>query len=64
MTTIYAVFLCTVMGGQQSCYPTAFKADATLAACEAHKHYMERLVNPGVKVVCMKKTVPSWEPVR
>lgn len=64
MTTIYAVFLCTVLGGREICSPTAYKADPTQATCEAHKQGMERIVNPGVKVVCMKKTVPSWQPVR
>jgi hypothetical protein len=54
--TVYAVFLCTVLAnGQQVCQPTAFKSDPTEAACEAHKRGMERIVNPGVKVVCMKR---------
>ena len=64
MTTIYAVFLCVTSSVQQICSPTAFKADPTPAACETHKHYMESLVNPGVKVVCMKKSVPTWTLVR
>jgi hypothetical protein len=64
MTTIYAVFLCSVVGSQQICQPTAYKADPTQAACEAHKRSMERIVNPGVSVVCMKKSVPTWESVR
>ena len=64
MTTIYAVFLCTVLGGREICSSTAYKADPTEAACEAHKRGMERIVNPGAKVICMKKTVPAWEPVR
>jgi hypothetical protein len=63
--TIYAVFLCTVLAsGQQVCQSTAYKADATEAACKAHKRGMERIANPGVKVVCLKKAVPAWEPVR
>jgi hypothetical protein len=62
--TIYAVFLCSIAGSQQICSPTAYKADQTAAICETHKRYMEGLVNPGVKVVCLKKTVPRWEPVR
>jgi hypothetical protein len=64
MTTLYAVFLCTVMGGREICQPTAFKNDPTSAVCEGHKRYMEGSVNPGVKVVCMKKSVPAWQPVR
>lgn len=64
--TIYAVFLCSIVGSQQVCSPTAFNADPTLAACETHKRYMEHMVRPGVQteVICMKKTVPTWEPVR
>ncbi len=65
MTTIYAVFLCTILGnGQQVCQPTAYKADRSQSECDAHKRGMERIVYPGVKVICMKKAVPAWEPVR
>ena len=63
MTTIFAVFLCSIVGGQQICSPTAYKNDPTQSACDAHRHYMEHMVNPGVTVVCMKKSVPAWEPV-
>ena len=62
--TIYAVFLCTVLSGREICQPTAYKADPTETTCQSHKRYMEALVNPGVKVVCLKKTVPAWQPVR
>lgn len=64
MTTIYAVFLCTILGGSEICQPTAFQDDSTEAACNAHRRYMEGLVNPGVKVVCMKTSVPQWAPTR
>jgi len=65
VTTIYAVFLCSVLANeQQICAPTAYKADLTESTCEAHKRGMERIVNPGVKVICMKKSVPAWEPLR
>lgn len=60
MTTIYAVFLCLA----NVCQPTSFQNEPTMAACESRKHYMESLANPGVKVVCMKKTVPQWTPMR
>jgi hypothetical protein len=63
MTTIYAVFLCSIVGNQQICSPTAFKNDPTQAACDAHRHYMAALIKPGVTIVCMKKSVPTWEPV-
>ena len=63
MTTLYAVFLCFAMGGREMCQPTAFSSDPTPQACDVHKRYMEGLANPGVKVVCMKKSVPTWEPV-
>jgi hypothetical protein len=64
MTTIYAVFLCATMGGREICQPTSFQNDPTPRACEAHKHYMEGLVDPGVKVVCMHKGISAWEPAR
>lgn len=63
--TIYAVVLCTILAnGKQVCVPTTYKDDPTELACEAHKRGMERIANPGVKVICLKKTVPAWEPVR
>jgi hypothetical protein len=59
MTMIYAVFICGVLNGQfTSCQPTVFNADLTAQACEMHRQYVERLVKPGAKVICMKKEVP------
>jgi hypothetical protein len=78
MTTIYAVFLCATlndprwgaMNGQQQCQlaePLTYKTENE---CEASRRDIERhpspAINPGVKIVCMKKTaptVPAWEPV-
>jgi hypothetical protein len=64
MTMIYAVFLCVNLGGREICQPTSFRDDPTLAACEVHKRYMEGLANPGVKVACMRKQIPTWTPTR
>jgi hypothetical protein len=61
---LYAVFLCATVGGREICVPTAYKDDPTEAACDAHKRGMGRVTNPGVTVVCMKKTVPAWDMVR
>jgi hypothetical protein len=63
--TIYAVFLCVI--GTSICEPTAFKNDRTAEACEVHRQYMESFTKGAAfksKAVCMKKTVPTWEPVR
>ncbi len=62
--TLYAVFICTALAGREVCQPTAFRDDRTETACSAHKRYMEPLARPGVTIVCMKKTVPAWEPAR
>jgi hypothetical protein len=32
MTTIYAVFLCTIMGGREICQPTSFQNDPKLTS--------------------------------
>jgi hypothetical protein len=75
MTTIYAVFLCTMIGGREICSPVPMPnvpEPTTEAQCEIYKHAAESSIDDPerYKVTCMKKTVPSsmvespWEPVR
>jgi|HubBroStandDraft_3_1064219.scaffolds.fasta_scaffold523698_2 hypothetical protein len=63
MTTIYAVFLCGILNGQQVCQPADPYVYNTEVNCEARRRAIERnpspAINPGVKIVCMKKTVTS-----
>jgi hypothetical protein len=76
MTTIYAIMIClyTATGETFSCQQPP-GGSPTFGSAEACKTQLSKLNTPletekkpgdqfSQKIICMEKTVPSWQPVR
>jgi hypothetical protein len=68
MQTIYAAFICAVaIRGETICTMTPLMGHdffRSLAECEQTIPAMYRVPNAVPRMICMQKTVPSWQPVR
>jgi hypothetical protein len=66
---IYALFYCFVSAPQVPCVQAQGPFDSVEACEEMKGRYQavdmatgRRVDPPGIKYICMKKTVPTWEP--
>ena len=70
MTTIYAIFLCSLVA-PLFCQQTGFGTFATLAECNAMKTHLAGAFGPAggfipgkSEVVCMEREIETWRPAR